>query len=84
MTKREKKDLLHYIIGGLIGLCLGFTFSGGVLFERLFVGTLISTVLGLIWEWGWNAYNGNEIDKKDVWRAVIACDLVIFVMYLIL
>lgn len=75
---------MHYIIGGLIGLCLGLTFSGGILFARLFVGTLISTVLGLIWEWGWKAYNGNEIDKKDVWRAVIACDLVIFVMYLIL
>lgn len=83
MTKREKKDLMHYILGGLIGLLLSLTFGGVILFARLFIGGLISTVLGLAWEWGWKMYNGNEIDYKDVKRAFIACESVIIVMYIL-
>lgn len=83
MTKRQKKDLLHYIIGALVGLLLSLTYSGVILFARLFIGGLISIVLGLFWEWGWKMYNGNEIDNKDVLRAVVACELVIIVMYIL-
>jgi len=83
MTKREKKDLMHYIIGALVGLLLSLTFSGVILFARLFIGGLISTVLGLAWEWGWKMYNGNEIDNKDVLRAFVACESVIILMYIL-
>lgn len=83
MTKKEKKDLLHYIIGALVGLLLSLTFGGVILFARLFIGGLISAVLGLFWEWGWEKYNGNKSDYKDVKRAFITCESVIIVMYIL-
>jgi len=66
------RNLLHYLIGAVIGMLLFQSFSGVPFAVQLFITTFIMGVIGGMWEWGWNMYNGSKIDEWDVVRAVLA------------
>ena len=64
------RNLLHYLIGAVIGMLLFQSFSGVPFAVQLFITTFIMGVIGGMWEWGWNMYNGSEIDYYDMLRGV--------------
>lgn len=76
MTKRQKKDLLHYIIGAvlmyLIGVATNFntyTIEGkyiGVPLLSLFLGAFV----GFCWELYHWTKSGAYIDEKDILRTM--------------
>ena len=76
------RNILHILIGLLIGYVMSLTFDGVPLLARLFFGALFSGVAGVCWEWGWHMYNKSKIDYKDVLRAVIPCLIVIVWQYI--
>lgn len=76
MTKREKKDLLHYILGAiimyLIGLATNFstyTIEGkyiGVPLLSLFLGAFV----GFVWELYHWVKSGDYMDFNDILRTM--------------
>lgn len=64
------RNLLHYLIGAVIGMLLFQTFDGVPFPIQLFLTTFIMGVIGTMWEWGWQMYNKSFIDYMDVLRGV--------------
>lgn len=62
----------HIFLGGLFGMLLTLTFSGVYEGMQLFLTIFNTTVLGVLWEWGWKVYNKTEPDYNDVYVAVVA------------
>lgn len=46
------RNLLHYLIGGIIGIVLFLTFDGVPFVLQLFITAFIMGVIGPMWEWG--------------------------------
>ena len=70
MKKEQFRNWLHYLIGAVIGMLLFQTFDGVPFPIQLFLTTFVMGVIGGMWEWGWNMYNGSEIDYYDMFRGV--------------
>jgi len=62
------RNLFHYLIGAVIGMLLFQTFDGVPFAVQLFRTTFRMGVIGGMWEWSWNMYNGSEIDYYDMLR----------------
>jgi hypothetical protein len=77
MTKREKKDALHVILGILIMFTIGFiTDFDNYTTEGKYIGVpLVSLFLGLFIGFSWELYHwvqkGAYMDKNDIIRTAI-------------
>ncbi len=63
---------MHILVGAVLGWLLFKTYSGIPIPIQIFYTSFIIGVIGTMWEWGWQMYNGSEIDEWDVVRAVAA------------
>jgi hypothetical protein len=82
MKKEQIRNGLHILVGAVLGWLLFKTYSGIPIPIQIFLTVFVIGVLGTMWEWGWNMYNGSEIDYLDVVRAV-AAGLVVNIFLLI-
>lgn len=60
----------HILLGGLFGMILSLTFSGISKEMQLFLTLFNTAILGMLWEWGWGAFNKSKTDYNDVYYAV--------------
>jgi hypothetical protein len=65
------RNLLHVVVGGLLGYLLSLAFDNIQLLVQLFLTVFVVGSLGIMWEWFWKMYNHSEIDYWDVIRAII-------------
>ena len=62
----------HAFGGALYGMILSLTFSGIHESMQLFFTIFTAGFLGVLWEWGWGAFNDTEPDYNDVYVTVVA------------
>jgi len=74
------RNLLHYLIGGVIGILLFLTYDGIPFALQLFITTFIMGVIGGMWEWGWQMYNKSFIDYMDVLRCITGALLSLIIL----
>lgn len=60
----------HILLGGFFGMILSLTFSGVSEEMQLFLTLFNTSLLGMLWEWGWGAFNKTKPDYNDVYYAV--------------
>ena len=77
------RNLLHFIIGAIIGILLFQTFDGVPFPIQLFLTTFVMGVIGTMWEWGWHMYNKSIIDYYDVLRGVLGALLSLIILELL-
>jgi len=74
------RNLLHYLIGCLIGIVLFLTYDGVPFAIQLFLTAFIMGVIGTMWEWGWQMYNKSIIDYWDVFRGIAGGILTVLIL----
>jgi len=77
------RNLLHFIIGAIIGILLFQTFDGVPFAIQLFLTTFVMGVIGTMWEWGWHMYNKSIIDYWDVFRGITGAILTVLILELL-
>jgi len=65
------RNLLHGVVGAVLGYLLSLTFGGVPLSIQIFLTIFVVGIIGIMWEWFWKMYNHSEIDYLDVVRAVV-------------
>jgi hypothetical protein len=76
------RNLLHYLIGAVIGILLFLTFDGVPFAIQILITAFIMGVIGTMWEWGWQMYNKSFIDYMDVLRGAIGALLTVLILNL--
>ena len=76
------RNLLHYLIGAVIGILLFQTFDGVPFALQLLITAFIMGVIGTMWEWGWQMYNKSYIDYNDVLRGAIGALVTVLILEL--
>jgi hypothetical protein len=76
------RNLLHYLIGAVIGILLFLTFDGISIPIQIFYTVFIMGVIGTMWEWGWQMYNKSFIDYIDVLRGAVGALLTVLILNL--
>ena len=77
------RNLIHYLIGGLIGFGLFQTFQGKHIIAEYIVATIVLTVIGGMWEIGRKILYDYNPDVKDVGRGLVGGLVVITILNLI-
>lgn len=76
MTKRQRKDLLHYVVGAVLMYLIGVaTHFSTYTTEGKYIGVpLLSLFLGAFVGFGWELYHwiksGAYMDEKDILRTM--------------
>lgn len=76
------RNLLHYLIGGLIGVALWFSFQGSNPIPELAVTIIVMTVIGGFWEIGRKILYGYKPDKMDVVRGIVGALIIVTIRIL--
>ena len=79
VTLLKKNYQLHFLGMYIIGCKLVTTYDGIELGFQIFLTTLVTAGLGILWEWGWAAYNKSEVDYGDVISGIIGGTISLFI-----
>jgi hypothetical protein len=78
ITILKKNYHLHFLGMYILGVKLIDTYDGVPMGFRIFLTVFITGGLGILWEWGWAAYNKSEVDYDDVAAGIIGGAISLF------